>query len=80
VVIIVSDGLDVGEPDVLRLAMSELHRRSAAVVWLNPLIQTPGYELTAEGMSTARPYVTTFSSANDVIEFARLSRLVRIRV
>ena len=29
VVIIASDGLDVGEPDTLRGAMSELHRRSA---------------------------------------------------
>ena len=79
VVIIVSDGLDVGEPSVLRDAMAELHRRSAGVVWLNPLIETPGYEPTAEGMSTARPYITTFSSANDAEGLARLSRLVRVR-
>ena len=79
VVIIVSDGLDVGEPSVLRDAMGELHRRSASVVWLNPLLETPGYEPTAEGMSTACPYITTFSSANDVAGFARLSRLVRVR-
>ena len=74
-----SDGLDVGEPSVLRDAMGELHRRSASVVWLNPLLETPGYEPTAEGMSTACPYITTFSSANDVAGFARLSRLVRVR-
>ena len=79
IVMIVSDGLDIGEPDVLRNAMSELHRRSAGVVWLNPLIETPGYEPTAKGMSVARPYVTTFSSANDAAGFARLSRLVHVR-
>jgi uncharacterized protein len=80
VVIIASDGLDVGEPDTLRGAMSELRRRSAGLVWLNPLIETPGYEPTARGMSAARPYVTTFASVTDVASFARLSRVVRVRV
>jgi uncharacterized protein len=79
VLIIVSDGLDVGDSDVLRQAMNDLHRRSAAVVWLNPLIATPGYEPAAQGMSTARPYITTFSAANDLVGFTRLSRLVRVR-
>jgi uncharacterized protein with von Willebrand factor type A (vWA) domain len=79
VVIIVSDGLDVGVPDVLRKAMRELHRRSAGVVWLNPLLETDGYEPTAAGMSAARPYITTFASINDQAGLARLSRLVRLR-
>jgi len=79
VVMIVSDGLDVGAPDVLRDAMRELHRRSAAVVWLNPLLETEGYEPTATGMRTARPYVTTFTSVADASGLARLSRTVRIR-
>jgi hypothetical protein len=80
IVIIASDGLDVGEPDTLRSAMSELQRRSAGLVWLNPLLETPGYEPTARGMTAARPYVTTFASVTDVASFARLSRLVRVRV
>ena len=50
VVMIASDGLDVGAPDVLRDAMRELHRRSAGVVWLNPLLETEGDEPTAAGM------------------------------
>ena len=77
---IVSDGLDTGEANVLRAAMQEIGRRSASLVWLNPLLDTPGYEPTASGMSTARPYITTFASANDVVAFARLSRVVRVRV
>lgn len=79
VVIVASDGLDVGEPDLLRGAMRELHRRSAGVVWLNPLLETAGYEPTAGGMSAARTYVTTFASVTDVAAFARLSRVVRVR-
>ena len=79
VVVIASDGLDVGEPEMLRGAMSELHRRSAGLVWLNPLLETVGYEPTARGMRAARPYVTTFASVTDLASFIRLSRLVRVR-
>jgi hypothetical protein len=79
VVMITSDGLDVGAPDMLRDAMRELHRRSAGVVWLNPLLETEGYQPTATGMRTARPYVTTFTSVADASGLARLSRTVRMR-
>ena len=78
VVMIASDGLDVGAPDMLREAMRELHRRSAGVVWLNPLLETPGYEPTAGGMRAARPYVTTFTSVNDALGLVRLSRRIKI--
>jgi uncharacterized protein with von Willebrand factor type A (vWA) domain len=79
VVMITSDGLDVGAPDMLRDAMRELHRRSAGVVWLNPLLETEGYEPTASGMRAARPYVTVFTSVTDASGLARLSRKVRLR-
>lgn len=79
VVMIASDGLDVGMPEVLRDAMREIYRRSAGVVWLNPLLETEGYEPTAAGMSAARPYITTFASLTDQAGLVRLSRLVRLR-
>jgi uncharacterized protein with von Willebrand factor type A (vWA) domain len=79
VVIVASDGLDVGEPASLLASMRVLSRRAAGVVWLNPLVATPGYEPTAVGMSTARPFVTTFTSVNNLTEFVQLSRLVRVR-
>jgi len=50
------------------------------VVWLNPLLDTPGYEPTASGMRAARPFVDTFASVNDAAAFARLARSVRVRV
>jgi hypothetical protein len=80
IVVVVSDGLDVGAPDVVRRAMRRLHGRSAAVVWLNPLLDTAGYEPTAAGMRAARRYVTTFASVTDADGLARLSRVLRVRV
>ena len=78
-VIIASDGLDVGEADTLRESMQELQRRSASVVWLNPLLDTPGYEPTAAGMRAARPFITTFTSVNDAAALWRLARVIRVR-
>jgi uncharacterized protein with von Willebrand factor type A (vWA) domain len=78
VVIIVSDGLDVGHPEMLRRAMTELRRRAAAVIWLNPLLDTPGYEPTSIGMRTARPSVTTLAWVGDAAALHRLARLVRV--
>ena len=80
VVMIASDGLDVGAPHLLREAMRELQRRSAGVVWLNPLLATEGYEPTAAGMRAARPHISTFASVEDEAGLAQLSRLVRLRV
>src|SRR5262245_26590138 len=79
VVVIVSDGLDVGAVEVLAGAMRDLHRRSAGIVWLNPLLETPGYEPTARGMRAARPYVSTLASVGDAGSLTRLSRVVRLR-
>ncbi len=77
--VIASDGLDVGAADTLRAAMRELHRRSASVVWLNPLVDTPGYEPTASGMRAARPYIQTFTSVQDAAGLRRLARMLRLR-
>jgi len=79
VVMVASDGLDVGEPEMLQTAMRQLHRRAATVIWLNPLADTPGYEPTAAGMSVARPFVTTFVAVNDLAGLVNLSRAVRVR-
>jgi uncharacterized protein len=78
VVMIASDGLDVGAPNLLREAMRELQRRSAGVIWLNPLLETEGYEPSAGGMRAARPYVMTFTSVNDAPGLLRLSRRIKI--
>ncbi len=61
-VIVVSDGLDVGELSELEHAMREVSRRSAAVAWVNPLAAQPGYEPTARGMVAVLPYITMLTT------------------
>jgi uncharacterized protein with von Willebrand factor type A (vWA) domain len=74
VAIVISDGLDLGDVGPLARAMREIRRRSAAVIWVNPLAGTPGYVPSARGMHAALPHVTTFTSANEPAALGRLMR------
>ena len=66
VVVICSDGLDVGEPDALRLEMERLARLAHRIVWLNPLKEDPAYEPLARGMRAALPHVDVFLSGHNL--------------
>lgn len=48
-VLLVSDGLDTGEPEPLERELAWLRRRSARLLWLNPLLRFAGYAPTARG-------------------------------
>jgi uncharacterized protein len=78
-VLIASDGLDTGDLKSLEVAMRDIHRRAASVVWLNPLLSTKDYEPSAGGMRTALPFVDTFATAEDAASFAELARGIRLR-
>ena len=55
VVVICSDGLEVGDPEVLAAQMARLSRLAHSVIWLNPLQESPAYEPLARGMHAALP-------------------------
>ncbi|MDF9745226.1 VWA domain-containing protein [Natrinema salsiterrestre] len=74
VVVVVSDGLDVGDPEALEDGVTWLARRADAVVWLNPLAVSPAYEPSSRGMATCLPYVDGlfgFAGPSDLAEAAR---------
>jgi uncharacterized protein with von Willebrand factor type A (vWA) domain len=66
VVVICSDGLDVGEPELLTAEMARLGRLAHRVVWLNPLKEDPAYEPLARGMRAALPHVDVFLSGHNL--------------
>ena len=66
VVVVCSDGLDVGEPELLRTQMQRLSRLAYRVVWLNPLKRDAAYEPLARGMDAALPYVDVFASGHNL--------------
>jgi uncharacterized protein with von Willebrand factor type A (vWA) domain len=74
IVVICSDGWDTGDLEVLEAAMRDLHRRAGRVIWLNPLLGSPGYEPVTQGMSAALPYVDVFASAHNLNGLRELER------
>ncbi len=74
IVVICSDGWDTGDLEILDAAMRELHSRAGRVIWLNPLLGSPGYEPVTQGMSTALPHVDVFASAHNLDGLRALER------
>lgn len=64
--VIVSDGLDLGDAALLADAMRRLRARARTIVWLNPLAGDARYEPTQTGMRAALPYVDRFGPAHDL--------------
>ena len=64
VVILISDGWDRGDPELLDAEMKKLKRKARRLVWMNPLVETPEYRPICQGMRTALPYVDYFLPAN----------------
>jgi uncharacterized protein with von Willebrand factor type A (vWA) domain len=75
--IIVSDGYDTGEPELLSDVMRRLRRRARRLIWLNPLAGRPGYLPLARGMQAAFPYLDLLAPAHNLATVERvLPRLV----
>jgi uncharacterized protein with von Willebrand factor type A (vWA) domain len=80
VVVILSDGWDRGDPDVLRREMIRLKGAVDRVYWLNPLKGDPEYKPLCRGMATALPYLDGFHAAHNLESLERFARqLVRRR-
>ena len=74
VVLIISDGWDTGEVDLLEKNMHYLQKNSRYVLWLNPLKGSPGFQPTTRGMQAALPYIDFFASAHNIISLRNLVR------
>ncbi len=76
IVVVLSDGWDRGNPDVLAEQMQRLQRVAYHTVWVNPLKVTPGYAPLARGMAAALPYVDSFVEGHSVTAMERLAAVI----
>lgn len=66
IVVIMSDGLDTGEPQLLNEGMARLNLCCKKIIWLNPHLARPGFEPLTRGMQTSLPYIDDFLPANSL--------------
>ena len=74
VVLIISDGWDRGDPQLLAQEMARLQRSCYRLIWLNPLLGSPRYEPLTRGMQAALPYIDDFMPIHN---FASLEALAK---
>ena len=74
IVIVLSDGWDTGEPEILSNAMREIRSRAGKVIWLNPLLGNPSYQPLTRGMQAALPHVDIFAPVHNLTSLEQLGR------
>ena len=73
VVVLCSDGLERGDPELLSRQMARLGRLAHRVVWVNPLKGSPQYEPLARGMAASLPFVDVFLPGHNLESLEALS-------
>ena len=68
-VLMISDGLDTGEPALLERELAWLRRHTRRLLWLNPLLRFDGYAPTARGAAALH------RQAHGMLAVHNLSRL-----
>ena len=74
---ILSDGWETGEPELLAAELVNIKRRVRKLIWLNPLLGMDDYQPITRGMAAALPYVDVFASAHSLDSLLDLEKHLR---
>ncbi len=75
-VVVISDGWERGDADLLAEQMARLHRVAHKIVWVNPLKASPGYAPLAAGMAAALPFVDEFLEGHSLASLEDLAAVL----
>lgn len=76
VVVILSDGWDRGDPDVLGEQVRRLQRVAHRLVWVNPLKASPGFAPLARGMAAALPHIDELVEGHSLASLEALAEVI----
>lgn len=75
-VVMISDGWDRGDPQLLGQEMARLQRSCRRLIWLNPLLGAPGYQPLTAGIHASLPYIDHFLPVHNVESLEALALLL----
>ena len=78
VVLLVTDGLDRGDPDLLARAAERLHLSARRVIWLNPLLRFEGFAPRATGIRALLPHVDTLRAGHSIAALEGLAEALSL--
>jgi uncharacterized protein len=76
IVMIISDGWDRGDPELLAAEMERLRRASYRLLWLNPLLGSSNYRPLTQGIQAALPFVDDFLAVHNLSTLEVLAQLL----
>jgi uncharacterized protein with von Willebrand factor type A (vWA) domain len=76
IVLIISDGWDRGDVDLLSHEMNRLQLSCQRLIWLNPLLGSDNYEPLTRGIQAALPYIDDFLSVHNLASLRQLGSLL----
>ena len=76
IVLILSDGWDTGETEILKDSMQNIQKKARKIIWLNPLAGNPNYTPTVQGMSAAMPFIDIFASVHNVESLKKIGKFI----
>jgi uncharacterized protein with von Willebrand factor type A (vWA) domain len=76
IVMIISDGWDRGDIDLLGTEMNRLQLSCQRLIWLNPLLGSASYEPLTRGIQTALPYTDDFLPVHNLASLEQLGNLL----
>lgn len=76
VVLIISDGCDRGDTELLEREMARLARNCHRLLWLNPLLRYEGYEPLTQGMQAALPHIDDFLPVHNLASLEQLGAVL----
>lgn len=75
-VLLVTDGIDLEDIDLLDAEMARLARFAHRIVWLNPLLRYAGFSPQARGMQAILPHVDALRAAHNLDSLLQLETLL----
>jgi len=76
VVVVVSDGWEIDDPERVEQAMEQLSRLAFHIIWVNPRKAARDYRPVVGGMAAALPFVDTFVSGHSLRALEEVMRAI----
>jgi uncharacterized protein len=72
VVLLISDGWDRGDPQLLGREVERLQRSCHRLIWLNPLLGSANYQPLTQGIQAALPHIDDFLPVHNLLSLEQL--------
>jgi uncharacterized protein with von Willebrand factor type A (vWA) domain len=78
VFIVLSDGWDTGDPEMLSRQLSSIHSAVRKVIWLSPLLGMQDYQPLTRAIRAALPHIDVFVPAHNLESLLQLERHLHV--